>query len=183
MFELLVLHSFLTTSLPVLQATDHDFFYFEKRFQSFDSVACRINYTTQWMNTMKHMTLHNISTFTMFPKLTRIRYGSIITSGVDFRSELMALDSVQKNSNTGCIRKIAQYGMLIGQKIVKILTLGITGSLMVATYLTENCVGVMQIEQASPTYNFKNRTTKTVWWVWFTASNFSVDGIYFIWYK
>ena len=114
------------------------------------------------------MTLHNISTFTMFPKLTRIRYGSIITSGVDFRSELMALDSVQKNSNTGCIRKIAQYGMLIAQKIVKILTLGITGSLMVATYLTENCVGVMQIEQASPTYNFKNRTTRTllrVWWV------------------
>ena len=39
------------------------------------------------------------------------------------------------------IRKVVQYGMLIGQKIVKLSNLGISALLIITTYLTENCLG------------------------------------------
>ena len=39
------------------------------------------------------------------------------------------------------ICKIFQYGMLIGQKIVKLSNLGISALLIITTYLTENCLG------------------------------------------
>ena len=47
-----------------------------------------------------------------------------------------------KEESAKCyICKIFQYGMLIGQKIVKLSNLGISTLLIITTYFTENCLG------------------------------------------
>ena len=50
------------------------------------------------------------------------------------------LPSKDKSGNCR-ICKVVQYGMLIGQKIVKLSNLGISALLIITTYLTENCLG------------------------------------------
>ena len=47
----------------------------------------------------------------------------------------------RKKSENSRICKVVQYGMLIGQKIVKLSNLGISALLIITTYLTENCLG------------------------------------------
>ena len=47
-----------------------------------------------------------------------------------------------KEESAKCyICKIFQYGMLIGQKIVKLSNLGICALLIITTYFTETCLG------------------------------------------
>ena len=52
------------------------------------------------------------------------------------------VSNLPKEESEKCrICKIFQYGMLIGQKIVKLSNLGISALLIITTYLTENCLG------------------------------------------